>query len=284
MIEEPALVRDSRRINSPPIRDRGRLRMIADALRERRHVEPNNHLVELIEATTDFVFTADKQGNLLYGNRALLQILGIDEQEGISGVNLIDIYSERTRNRVLGEGIFVAIVDGVWSGEAALVAEDGQEIPVSQVMVAPLTAEGRCEYLAIIARDISGIKLTERTVRESEHFYRQIVQAADVGIWVIDPENRICFVNSKMKKLLGCMTDEIIGKPIINFMDAEGIALAEAQREAMSHGIESPRDCKLCRKDGAELWVKFVISPLFDERDRFLGTLALVTESSARRM
>ncbi len=288
MIDEQVLPVNSTRTSARPSRDRGRLRIIADALRERplahQRADSNSHLVELVEATTDFVFTVDKQGNLLYCNRALGQILGVDEEEEVSGINLVDIYSERTRSRVLGEGIFIAILDGVWSGEAALVADDGREIPVSQVMVAPFAAEGQCEYLSIIARDMSGMKQAERVLRESEHFYRQIVQAAEVGIWIIDPENYIRFVNSKMKKLLGCRTDEIIGKPIVAFMDAEGVALAEAQREAMSQGIEAPRDYKLCRKDGAELWVKLATSPLFDERDQFLGTLALVTESSAGRM
>jgi PAS domain S-box-containing protein len=284
MIDTQILLTDSQRISSRP-QDRGRLKLIADALRERplarRRTDSSSRVVDLIEATTDFVFTADKKGNLLYGNRAVRQILGVGEDAEVSSIHLIDIYSARTRHRVLGEGIFIAILDGVWSGEAALIANDGREIPVSQVMVAPFATEGQCEYLSIIARDISGMKQAERVLRESERFYRQIVQAADIGIWIIDPENCVRFVNSKMKKLLGCQTDEIVGKPIVLFMDAEGIALAEAQRQALSHDIESSRDYKLCRKDGAELWVSIATSPLFDEHDQFQGTLALVTESSA---
>lgn len=140
-----------------------------------------------------------------------------------------------------------------------------------------------CEYLSIIARDISEMKRAELALQESERFHRSIVDAADIGIWIIDSENRTRFVNSKMTKLLSCKAEQIIGEPIVSFMDAEGVALAKAQQEALRNGVEALRDFKLCRKDGAELWVRLATSPLFDEHDQFLGTLALVTESTTLR-
>lgn len=281
MIKEQMLVTNPDRISSRPIRDRGRLSMIAHALRERplaRHrIDPSSHLVELIEATTDFVFTANEEGHLLYCNPTTQRILGIGGED-ISKVHLADLYPAQARTHILGEGIFSAILDGVWSDETALVTRAGREIPVSQVIVAPLATDGRCEFLSVIARDISEKRQAEMALRESERFYRRMVEAANIGIWIIDPHNRTRFVNPRMAKLLNCKADEIVGKPIASFMDAEGIALAEAQREAIRRGVEESQDYKLRRQDGAELWVRLSTSPLFDEQEEFLGTLALVTE------
>lgn len=281
MIKEQILVVDHKGISSQPTRDRGLLRMIGDALKERpsaRHpADEWSHLVEIIEATTDFVFTADEQGHLLYCNRTSRRILGIGEAD-VSKTHLADLYPVQARPHILGEGIFSAILDGVWSGETALVTRAGRELPVSQVIVAPLATEGRREFLSIIARDISEQKQAEMALVESERFYRRMVEAANLGIWIIDSENRTRFVNARMAKLLNCKADEIVGKPIASFMDEEGFALAEAQREAIRRGVEESQDYKLRRQDGAEVWVRLSTSPLFDEQEQFLGTLALVTE------
>jgi PAS domain S-box-containing protein len=281
MIKEQILGVDHKGISSQPTRDRGLLKMIGDALKERpaarRPADVQSHLTEIIEATTDFVFTADEAGHLLYCNPTAQRILGLGWEE-VSKVHLADLYPAQARNHILGEGIFSAILDGVWSGETTLVTRAGREIPVSQVIVAPLATDGRCEFLSVIARDVSEKKQAEVALQESEHFYRRMVEAANLGIWIIDSDNRTSFVNPKMAKLLRCSAEEIVDKPITSFMDAEGIALAEAQREAIRRGVEESQDYKLRRQDGAELWVRLATSPLFDEQEQFIGTLALVTE------
>jgi PAS domain S-box-containing protein len=286
MIKEQILVADHNKFSRQPFRDRGLLQTLGDALRERplasRRTETGGHLAKVIEATPDFVFTADEEGHLLYCNRAARGALGIGE-ERVPNIHLTDIYPEQARTRVLGEGVFTAILDGVWSGETTILSQTGREIPVSLVIVAPLATDGHSEFLSIVARDISASKQTQTKLEENERFYRRMVQTANVGIWVVDSKNRTSFVNSKMAKLLGCEPNEIVGKPIVSFMDEEGIALADAQREALLHGVDDSQDSKLLRKDGSELWVRLSTSPLFDDEEQFLGTLAFVTECTGLR-
>jgi PAS domain S-box-containing protein len=282
MIKEQILVADHKRTGAPFLRDRGLFQTIGDALRERplaRH-RTDSYLSQVIEATPDFVFTANEEGHLLYCNKSARWALGISEED-VPNIHLTDIYPEQVRPGVLGEGVFAAILDGVWSGETALLTATGREISVSLVIVAPLASDGHSEFLSIIARDISASKQEQTTVLEHERFYRRMVQTANMGIWIIDSRNRTSFVNPKMAKLLGCEAEEIVGKPIISFMDQEGIALAEAQREAILNGVDESQNYKLLRKDGTELWVRLSTSPLFDEEEQFLGTLAFVTECTS---
>ncbi|HEX7588385.1 MAG TPA: PAS domain S-box protein [Anaerolineae bacterium] len=282
MIKEQILVADHKKVGSQLFGERGLFQTIGDVLKERplaRH-RTDSYLAQVIEATPDFVFTADEAGHLLYCNRSARCTLGISEED-VLNVHLTDIYPEHARTRVLGEGVFTAILDGVWSGETSLLTVTGREVPVSLVMVAPLASDGRSEFLSIIARDISVSQKAHIVLLENERFYRRMVHSANMGIWIIDSNNRTSFVNPKMAKLLGCVADEIVGKPIVSFMDAEGIALAEAQRDAILNGVDESKDYKLIRKDGAELWVRLCTSPLFDEEEQFLGTLVFVTECTS---
>src|SRR5258708_470282 len=47
---------------------------------------------------------------------------------------------------------------------------------------------------------------------------RQIVQAADDGIWV-SREGRTLFVNRKMAELMRCSIDELLARPVLDFID-----------------------------------------------------------------
>jgi len=282
MIKEQLLV-GAKPTSSPLVRDRGLFKMLGDAWKEhspvRLHADSPNHLAQVIETSPDFVFTIDEAGHLLYCNPTTRRTLGLGRGD-LSKIHLSELYPARARTHILGEAIFSAILDGAWSGETTLLTRGGREIPVSQVIVAPLASDGRCEFLSVIARDISESKETEKARQEIATFYRRIVEAANIGIWIIDSENRTRFVNPRMEKLLNCPADEIVGKPIASFMDREELALAQARREAMRRDDAESQDYKLRRSDGAELWVRLSTSSLFDEQAQFLGTLALVAEST----
>ena len=53
------------------------------------------------------------------------------------------------------EGLAAARRDGAWRGDLARLHRDGHEIPVSQVIVAHLAADGAVDFYATIARDMT---------------------------------------------------------------------------------------------------------------------------------
>ena len=48
-----------------------------------------------------------------------------------------------------------AVRDGVWRGDTALLRTDGQEVPISQVIVVQRSADGHLDSFATIARDMT---------------------------------------------------------------------------------------------------------------------------------
>lgn len=266
------------------------MRMIGDRLRDawapRRaqdRARNQSRLARIIEATPDFIVTMDVRGKVLYCNRAVRQMLGMSSDEDVAKLHITDIYSPRSCATVLGEGVYIANLDGEWSGEAALVTRAGREIPVSQVIIAPPEANSRHEYLALIARDVQDTKQAEASLRKSEQFYRRIAEVARVGIWVIDANNQTSFVNPKMAHMLGYGEVEMLGKPATDFIFNQAAALLSAPGNASQFLLEEAKDITLRRKDGKELPVNLSPSPLFNEQERYTGTLAMVTEIAESR-
>ncbi len=125
--------------------------------------------------------------------------------------------------------------------------------------------------------------LAEEALRESEEKYRCIVETADEGIWMIDTENKTTFVNQKMADMLGCTTEEMIGQPLIAFMDEEGIAISEANVERRRQGIREQQDFKFIRRDGSALWAIVSTNPISDKQGCYVGALAMVADITDRK-
>lgn len=135
-----------------------------DITERKKAEETRRQLAAILEATTDLVATTDVQGRVLYLNTAGRRMLGIPPDDDVSRLHLRDIHSRWAREVIMDLGVRAAARDGVWHGETALVSADGQEIPVSEVILAHRSADGRIEFFSTVARDISERKRYERQI------------------------------------------------------------------------------------------------------------------------
>ncbi len=133
-----------------------------------RHLEAERErLAAIIEATPDFVGIATPDGQVVYRNPGARTLVGdaghADGLLGGSGRSQPEWAARRMRQ----EGIPAALRDGLWAGETAFIDQDGEEIPVSQIILAHHDDQGRLTHLSTIARDIRDQKRAEAAVRRS---------------------------------------------------------------------------------------------------------------------
>lgn len=126
-------------------------------------------------------------------------------------------------------------------------------------------------------------QLIEKAFRWSELHYRQIVETAMEGIWVIDARNHTIFVNQMMADMLGYRIDEMIGKSMFEFMDRAGQEIALRNVERRRQGIQEQHDFKFQRRDGSDLWTIISTNPLFDEFGQYMGALGMITNITERK-
>jgi len=123
----------------------------------------------------------------------------------------------------------------------------------------------------------------ETSLRDSEARYRQIVVTAEEGIWAIDANANTSFVNPKMAMILGYTEEEMLGRPVTDFMDEAGREITEKNIERRRQGIAEQHDFKFLHKDGSERWCQLATSPIHDENNQYAGALAMATDITARR-
>jgi diguanylate cyclase (GGDEF)-like protein/PAS domain S-box-containing protein len=139
---------------------------------ERKRIEKEQaRLVAIIEATPDFVGTADLEGRPLFINRAGPKMLGFESEQDMSALRIGETHPEWAAKLVLETAIPHALEHGSWSGETAFLHRDGHEIPVSQVIIAHGVGDGSIEYLSTIARDITLQKEYEKRITRLNRVY-----------------------------------------------------------------------------------------------------------------
>ena len=158
---------------------------------------------------------------------------------------------------------------------------DGELIDVEIVSEAVEFA-GRPARL-VLAKDITVRLRTQAEAQAMARRYRDIVETATEGIWTIDAQALTTFVNPKMAQMLGYNAAEMMGRPLTDFMDAQGVALANANLDRRRQGVSEQHDFRFCRKDGSELWVTISTNPVQDEAGVYAGALAMVTDITERR-
>jgi len=141
---------------------------------------------------------------------------------------------------------------------------------------------GAFEGVIVITQDVTSRIQAETRLKASEKQYRQLLEALQEGIWMIDADARTTFVNPRMAEMLGYTMEEMVGKHLFYFMDEQGIALAEVNLERRQRGIREQHDFEFLRKDGNRLYASLETSPVFDDEGNYAGSLAGVQDITDR--
>jgi PAS domain S-box-containing protein len=120
-------------------------------------------------------------------------------------------------------------------------------------------------------------------LRQSEERYRQLLDALQEGIWVLDVDAKTTFVNPRMAEMLGYTVEEMQGQHLFSFMDERGIEISTGNLQRREEGIKEQHDFEFLRKDGSRLFALLEASPIYDDDGNYAGSLAGIQDITERR-
>lgn len=255
-------------------------------LPERKHNEEETQWYEpmmqiqtqLIELAHDAIIVRDSSNVILYWNRGAEQLYGWSAQEAIGQVTHPLL---KTRFPVSREAVDALLATGQqWEGELVQTCKDGRQVVVESRQVLARESSTHPAAILEINRDI-----TERKQRELENQeqYRTIVHTANEGIWLIDTQAQTLYINERMAALLGYTVEEMLGRPVPEFVFPEDVPKAQERIGKNLQGTFEQFDFRFRRKDDRPLDVLVSTSPVRDGRGRVSGVLGMFTDLTERR-
>lgn len=141
---------------------------------------------------------------------------------------------------------------------------------------------GAVSGASVTGVDVTANKNAQSALRAGEEQLRRIVETANEGVWILNPAGLTTFVNAKLCEILGYSANELMDRPLEDFLMEESAARGRETIEACLGGSQCQADLRLAGGDGAGRWVILNAGPL-SEPDGGRGMLAMVTDITARK-
>jgi PAS domain S-box-containing protein len=125
-------------------------------------------------------------------------------------------------------------------------------------------------------------KRLECKLKESEEKYRFMVEKTKSGMFLIDPNYRLNYVNKQMADILGYEPKEMIGKNLNQFMDIESLKKFKKRikSEKNSNYIS---EIKFVNKKGSYIWAITTTGNINDYFGEYRGSISIMTDISVRK-
>ena len=255
-----------------PLRAVGTLADISD-----RADAEQARLCAVVDATPGAVLIADKSGRVRHANPACAASFGYEGD--MAGRSVDHLAPEAMRSNGRGRELFARpnLPGRVLSAHRA----DGSTFP-AMVHISQVELGGQ-ELVIMALRDMTQRQRAEEALQASSERYRLIVQTAAEGIWMSDADDRTTFVNPTMARMLDYDVEQIMGRAMTDFMDADGRLQLHHHLQRRLAGEAIQGDVSFRRSDGSTVWCLLSTTVINSDAGHYAGTLAMLTDITARR-
>jgi len=217
--------------------------IILDITERKKAESEREWLSAILHSTSDLVAMASPDGKITYMNDAGRRMLGLAPKESLGDRNLGSIHPKWALAVILEQGIPAAVKNGVWTGETALLDNDGVAVPVSQVIMSHKKKDGSLEYLSTIMRDMTERRKAETEMNRLRNYLKNIIDSMPSILVSVDAEGHITNWNAEAEKVTGITPKKAEGKVLSDIFPQFGREFAKV-KEAMSRR-ETRKDQKV---------------------------------------
>jgi PAS domain S-box-containing protein len=238
----------------------------------------------LVEASADAIMMTDESGRVVEWNRGAERMYGLDKNLALGRplweIQYQFLVEEQRTPEIYAyqkQAVLAVLQTGVnpWMGRPFKVSFQRMDGSLGVMNNAVYTIKTEKGYLLCgISRDLTGQERIDAQLRETNDLLQTIIQAAPLGISVIDPQGDLRLWSPAAERLFGWRAEEVLGKelPIIpaDALDAFRQQIHE-EFEGVCRGMESRR----VHKDGSMLDIRLSTAPLRDTQGWITGSMAL---------
>ena len=273
--------------SAAPIRDRngqpaGVVLVLRDATEERAAQRAQAHQAELLANLYDAVIALDAQHVIRTWNAAAERIYGVTSHEAI-GRPISEILPSEFKGYSYLEFIEALDRSNRFRYEVRRRLRDGSWVDIEASAVVLRDDDGRITGYVTVNRDVTVRKRAEMALRASQERLARVLDTSNEAIWIVDVQGRTEFVNARAAEFFGAGQDEMLGRPILDFVPERGRPLAQEDMKSLARGDSIRREFVARRPDGSERWIEMSRSALRDPDGRVTGGVGVFMDVTEHR-
>jgi PAS domain S-box-containing protein len=242
---------------------RGTMQDITDRRRAERQIHLQAHLLDAVDAA---VVAIDLEGTITYWNDGAQRTYGWTADETL-GRALGDLAGPVGTGRIAAGLVDRMVAAGQWEGEFEVARKDGSRFPAYLRMASFFDPDGQPAGIVTMSVDISARVEGERQLRAARDYMRTVTDSMGEGLFTLDVEGRLIYLNRAGEQMLGWRQDELIGQVMHD-------------KTHYRHPDGSGGDMLRC-KDGSELPVEITSAP-FETENGVRGSVVVFSDITER--
>ncbi|MCX6683699.1 MAG: PAS domain S-box protein, partial [Methanoregula sp.] len=254
--------------------------------------ESETRLHQLVESTTDWVWTINLEGYHTYSSPAIYDLLGyqVSEIVGTYAFPLMHPDDEPLVRDMLKQCIEFKV--GWHNVPIRWLHKDGS-VRLFESTSSPLVdTHGQITGFSGIDRDITERKRVEDALRESEAKYRLIADNTADSIWIFDMDMRLQYISPSVKNMKGFNVKETLSQSLEEMMTPASLeSLMKRFHQEMAleaSGTDDPDrtvsfETEEYCKSGATILVENSVTLIRDSQGRPVGMLGVSRDITERK-
>ncbi|MFW9915698.1 MAG: PAS domain S-box protein [Candidatus Thorarchaeota archaeon] len=244
----------------------------------------------LFECTNDgmLILSPDRSPVILEANQRTEEMLGYNHEELI-GLKFEDLFEQSVyeANRTKIDLLVAGEPEKASACECTILRKGGTPIPI-EMNITMVCDEIRPRHIQTVMRDISERKGAEIALKRSQQRYWNLFECTNDAMFILSPDERsICLeVNQRAADMLRYSKQELVGKPILHFVDPseQSYSLQVAHRLLAGEAVPIPiYERTFKRKDGTLLTTEVNVALVHDEDGNPLHIQSIVRDISERK-
>ncbi len=237
--------------------------------------EKELRFTELFETLQEGAYFSTPEGRLLDANPALVSILGYATKGEILALDPLQLNFDPAEPPVLGR----AADDrgGVRAREISLRKKDGSAAVFMESSRAVWDEAGKLIRYQGTLVDVTERRKLERQVAQQEEFRRRLLESFPDLILVADLEERYTFASSRVEDVLGCPSEDLLGKKI---SETQGSSpeLVALYHDVVAGKVFESAEYGARRGDGSGQTMRASASQFFDADNKLAGVIISVRD------
>jgi len=218
----------------------------------------------LFEESRHALYITTREGDFVDVNRSMLDLFGYSRRELVR-LSAGSLYADRSsRER------FQAVVEekgSVRDHEVQLLDSESRRLECLVTATARRGPEGQVIGYEGIIEDVTERKRSTEALRQSEQYYRSLIENALDTITILDGDGTITYESPAVERVLGYVPEELVGKSVFDYLHPDEIARVKDvfRRSSGLAGVTETVEIRFRHRDGGWRTLEAVGNNLLDD-------------------
>jgi PAS domain S-box-containing protein len=224
-----------------------------DVAEKRQVQEALAETAALLDLAHDAIVVVDLDLTIYFWNRGAEEMYGYSKQQAIGRISqeLLGTVFPKPLSEIRAD----LLRDGRWEGELRCINRDGKRLVVASRWALQRDKNQQLSRVLAISSNITGRKLAEAALRESENAFTTLANLVPQLVWMCTPEGLSFYVNQRWVEYTGLTHEESRGTGWnIPFHPEDRQAVWSAWNDALQTGDQFRVESRLRAADGSYRW------------------------------